>query len=317
MGSLRITYADDVSKWVMLTEAGSLFPPMRLDVCASCLTPVEPGERRCPACDAETAPDGPPDVRGELRSARARLAELTDYLDAIEQEIPGLRASAERAQRAESRAAAEVDAATAHAVTPFLAQRDALARRREEASATLQRAVDGLRLLGGLHRWADTVESLQAQLSTLRDERPLVPAAERASVVGLLGARFRDILREWEFPGAEDAYVAEELTPYTFGEPYSAASSGARTLIALAWQLAIFELAWETRSSHPGFLLLDSPQKNLGHDDTVIERIYLHLSRWLAGPGAGAQVVVADNAPPPAAEADVIVRFSRQSSLFD
>jgi len=199
----------------MLTEAGSLFPPMRLDVCASCLTPIEPGERRCPACDAEAEPEGPPDVRAELRSARARLAELTDYLDALDQEIPGRRAAAERAQRAESRAAAEVDAATAHAVTPFLAQRDALARRREEAAATLQRAVDGLRLLGGLQRRADAVDSLQAQLSALRDERAEAPAAGRASVIGLLGARFRDILREWEFPGAEEAYVSEDLTPPT------------------------------------------------------------------------------------------------------
>jgi len=49
----------------------------------------------------------------------------------------------------------------------------------------------------------------------------------------------------------------------------------------------------------------------------VIDRVYQHLSRWLAGPGAGAQVVVADNAPPPAAASDVIVRFSRRSSLFD
>ncbi|WP_157437824.1 hypothetical protein [Actinoplanes subtropicus] len=49
----------------------------------------------------------------------------------------------------------------------------------------------------------------------------------------------------------------------------------------------------------------------------MIERVYQHLSRWPADAGAGAQVVVADNAPPPAAEAGVIVRFSRQSSLFD
>lgn len=143
MTSLRATYADDVSKLVMLTEAASLFPPMRLDVCPSCLTPVPAGEPRCPSCGAE--PAGPLDVRAELRSARARLAELTDYLESLDREIPRLRAGGEDAQRAESRAAAEVDAATAHAVTPFLAQRDALARRREEAAAALQRAVDGLR----------------------------------------------------------------------------------------------------------------------------------------------------------------------------
>ena len=67
------------------------------------------------------------------------------------------------------------------------------------------------------------------------------------------------------------------------------------------------------RSSHPGFLLLDSPQKNLGQDGAVIDRIYRHLERWLAGPGSGAQVVVADNAPPHTADSDVIVRFSRRA----
>ena len=314
MTSLRATYADDVSKLVMLTEAASLFPPMRLDVCPSCLTPVPAGEPRCPSCGAE--PAGPLDVRAELRSARARLAELTDYLESLDREIPRLRAGGEDAQRAESRAAAEVDAATAHAVTPFLAQRDALARRREEAAAALQRAVDGLRLVTGLQQRADAVDSIQAQLTALRDERATAPAAERASVVARLGERFRGILREWDFPRAGDAYVADDLTPYTMGEPYTTASSGGRTLIALAWQLAVFELAWETRSSHPGFLLLDSPQKNLGHDDNVIDRVYRHLSGWLAGAGAGAQVVVADNAPPPVAGADVIVRFSRTASLF-
>lgn len=116
--------------------------------------------------------------------------------------------------------------------------------------------------------------------------------------------------------------MAEDLTPYTRGKPYPAASSGGRTLIALAWQLALFEIAWETRSSHPGFLLLDSPQKNLGQaatgqddatDGAVIDRIYRHLERWLAGAGFGAQVVVADNTPPPTADADVIVRFSRRA----
>ena len=324
MTSLRATYADDVSKLVMLTEAGSLFPPMRLDVCPSCLSPVTVGERRCAACSADLPhhlagadPGGPPDVSAELRSARARLAELTDYLDGLDLEIPRLRAAAERAQEVESRAAADVDAATAHAVTPYLAQRDTLARRREEAAGELQRAVDGLRLLTSVQRRSAALDGMLAQLSTLRDELAdagrIAPAGERAAVVGRVSERYRDILREWGFPKADEAYVAEDLTPHTRNKPYPATSSGERTLIALAWQLALFEIAWETRSSHPGFLLLDSPQKNLGQDGAVIDRIYRHLERWLAGPGSGAQVVVADNAPPPTADSDVIVRFSRRA----
>jgi len=333
MTSLRATYADDVSKLVMLTEAGGLFPPMRLDVCPSCLSPVTPGERRCAACSADLPHllagadrGGPPDVSAELRSARARLAELSDYLDELDREIPRLRAAAERAQEVESRAAADLDAATAHAVTPYLAQRDTLARRREEAAGELQRAVDGLRLLTVLQRRSAVLDGLQAQLTSacdeLADAGEMAPGGERSAVVGRVSDRYRDILREWAFPKADDAYVADDLTPCTRGKPYPAASSGERTLIALAWQLALFEIAWETRSSHPGFLLLDSPQKNLGQaatlqhgaaDGAVIDRIYRHLERWLAGAGFGAQIVIADNAPPRAADSDVIVRFSRRA----
>jgi hypothetical protein len=138
-------------------------------------------------------------------------------------------------------------------------------------------------------------------------------------VIQRVGERFREILMAWRYPKLADAHLADDLTPYVRGKPYTAASSGGRTLIALAWQLALFEIAWETRSSHPGFLLLDSPQKNLGQtgerdaefaDRATIGLIYRHLHDWLAGRGAGAQIVVADDAPPPEANADVIVRFS-------
>lgn len=320
MTSLRATYAEDVAKLVMLTEAARLFPPLRLEVCPSCLTPVEPGDRRCAACRTvldEHRADGL-DVTAELRSARARLAELTRYLDDLEAEVPRLRAAARQTQEAESRAAAEVDIATTHAVSPYLAERDSVARRREAAATALQEAVDGLRLTHGLQQRAAALDHQQTQLAGLRQElraaRRLAPAGRRAAVLGRIGERYRELLAEWRYPRPDDAYVGDDLTPFTRGKPYTAASSGGRTLIALAWQLALFETSWETRSSHPGFLLLDSPQKNLGRTEgAVVERVYRHLERWLAGPGQGAQIIVADNAPPPTAAADVVVRFSRRA----
>ncbi|MFG2039733.1 DNA recombination protein RecN [Dactylosporangium sp. NPDC048998] len=316
---LRGSYADDVSKWTMLAEADRLFETAA-SVCASCQAPLAAtDDERCPAC---RFPVTPVDVSGELRSAKTRLAELNRHLDDLEREIPRLRSAASRAQEAESRAAAEVDAVTAHAVTPFLAERDAIARRREEAAATLQRAVGGLRLVQGLERRAAGIVQMMDQVAADREELvaagPQSRRADRSAVVRRVGERYREILRVFRYPKLADAYLAEDLTPYVRGEPYTAASSGGRTLIALAWQLAMFETAWETRSSHPGFLLLDSPQKNLGalgdlEDGRTIQRIYRHIEDWLAGRGVGAQVVVADNAPPPTAADDVIVRYSRRA----
>ncbi|MFK3980631.1 DNA recombination protein RecN [Micromonospora sp. NPDC050397] len=332
MSSLRTTYAEDVSKLTMLAEADRLFEPMRVNVCPSCLTPLAGSERRCGACqfdvDPHSADAGTLDVSAELRSAKARLNELTDYLTRLEREMPRLRMAAERAQEAEARAATEVDLMTAHAVTPYLAQRDALARRREDASAAIQRAVTGLRLIQSLERRAASIDRQEALLASLReglaDAGGHASRADRSAVLRRVSARYRRLLEEWRYPKVADAYVADDLTPYMRGEPYAAASSGGRTLIALAWQLALFEIAWETRSSHPGFLLLDSPQKNLGQtgegatdpaDTATIDQIYRHLDEWLSDRGSGAQIVVADNAPPPTAASDIIVRFSRRPDL--
>jgi DNA repair exonuclease SbcCD ATPase subunit len=314
---LRAQYADDVSKLTMLVEAHRLFDPRRPEVQA----PGNPS-----LFDGPAGVDGPPvDATAELRAAKARLAELTGYLEELERDLPELREKLERAQETEARAAAEVDSATAHAVTPYLAQRDALARRREDAVAAIQRAVSGLRLVQSLERRADHVARQESLAQSLREELATETSdrlrPDRAAVIARVGERYRQILADWRYPKLADAYLADDLTPFVRADPYQLASAGGRTLIALAWQLAMFEVAWETGSSHPGFLMLDSPQKNLGRaderdaefaDSATVADIYRHLHGWLAGPGAGAQIVVADNVPPEMAEPDVIVRFSRR-----
>ncbi|BCB87065.1 ATP-binding protein [Phytohabitans suffuscus] len=322
---LRVQYADDVSKLTMLAEAEEVFEPVRLTACPVCHTvPATPpviADGRCGLCQTElpTEPANAPDMSGEVATARARLAELTRWVEELESGLPALRTKAEQALAAEAAAAAEVDAATAGAVTPFLGERDALTRRRQGAAVVHERAASGLRLVASLRRRAQDIERQDATIASLREE--LAEAGQsppdRSAVIGRISGRFAELLAEWRYPKLAEAHVDDRLVPHVRGQRYTAASSGGRTLIALAWQLAVFEVAWETNSSHPGFLLIDSPQRNLIENPVAgaatIARVYRHLRRWLAGPGAGAQIVVADNAPPAEAEQDVIVRFSRRS----
>jgi DNA repair exonuclease SbcCD ATPase subunit len=244
----------------------------------------------------------------------------------LDAELRLLQAHASRAREAEARAAAEVDNATTRAISPYLAERDALARRRQDAAATVERAHTGLQMVRSLERRASdvvrqetAVKELREELTTATNER-----TDRGAVVRGLSDRFRSILEAWKYPKLADAYLNDELVPFMRGLRYTSASSGGRTLISLAWMLAIFEVAWETGGSHPGFLFLDSPQKNLGQtgdrdaefaDTVTIADFYKHLHSWLADAGAGAQIVISDNAPPPEADADVIVRFSRRVDL--
>lgn len=353
---LRAQYAADVSKLTMLLEAHRIFDPLRVRVCPACLTSfsadheIEAGH--CTLCQSEigsnevealagdshasaqtssgenrdradafisgTSPAF--DISPELRATKARLAEITTYLEQLESEVPELQSQLQSARKVQTELANAVDDATYKSISPFLSERDDLLRQRERSAADIERIATGIRFYDSVDRRLLDAQRLETALQSARAElQSSAPPVSRSSVITLVSQRFSEILDTWKYPKLEQAFINTNLRPYMRGLPYSDASSGGRTLISLAWFLAVFEIAWETGSNHPGFLMIDSPQKNLGHggeldqafaDSVAVSEIYNHLRSWLAGAGAGAQVIIVDNSPPATVDDDVVVRFS-------
>jgi hypothetical protein len=343
MMPLRAQYADDLVKLNMLAEAQRLFDPLSVTTCPACLNrlPAPPSVENgsCSLCSHElphgdehltlgtataehSSDEGRLDVAAEIRATKARLKEITAYIEGLDSSLAALKLQAEDAAIDEERAAAAVDEATSPTVTPFLTARDNLQRRREEVLRHLQHAENATKLQAGLDKRAALVERQEAQIQRLREERDRLgdAAQDRDLVIGRISGRYSELLRQWHYPKLSQPMIDTNLVPYVRGDSYREASSGARTLLTLAWQLAVFEVAVETSAAHPGFLMIDSPQKNLGHGGTrdaviadaiAIDDFYRHLTSWLAEQGAGAQVIIVDNSPPMLVEENVVVRYSR------
>jgi hypothetical protein len=158
---------------------------------------------------------------------------------------------------------------------------------------------------------------VRKELDERRENRP-----DKAAVVADLSANFGELLRSWEFPKVDEGEAPkldENFVPWVRGRPYrEVGSAGAMTLIAVAWQLTLFERAIEEGLPHPGFLMVDSPEKNLSPDkvgDTdfldpkIVERMWTHMKRWCEN-HPQAQLVIVENTPPPLVDDDVIIRFS-------
>jgi len=355
---LRAQYAEDVRKLTLLAEAHELFDPLRVTVCPACLTHLvnvpEVENGHCGLCDSplpgdltslslgsasetngerettapgeEIAPASPGESRlevaAELRSTQARLKELANYVDSLDVSLVQLREQLRRAEEAERQAAEELDRVTTVTVNPFLAERDALTQRRQSLLAQAEEAEAGLRLLGGVERRAAVVELHERNLRAARDQLgALSTMGDRQEIISAISQRFASILADFRYPKLERPYVADDLVPHVREARYTEASSGARTLISLAWILSLFEIAWERGASHPGFLMIDSPQKNLGShpeaagdefaDVGIVRGIYSHITEWLGASGAGAQVILVDNAPPESFDDRVVIRFTR------
>jgi hypothetical protein len=103
-------------------------------------------------------------------------------------------------------------------------------------------------------------------------------------VIHSLSRRFADILADFQYPKLTGALIDDNLMPQVRELNYSAASSGGLVLISLAYHLAIWEIAFEQGAAAPGVLVIDSPQKNLGHaaDDISETKGWTTVSALLA-----------------------------------
>jgi hypothetical protein len=347
-GSLRAQYADDIRKLTMLVEAENLFDQLSVTVCPACFSDlIDPpylNHGVCSLCHtdthastgtdvAETAIDTTATKTGssvdaatkELRAAKRRYKELDEYWQRLSAELAAMRQTANDDATAESDASARLDSATKDALSPFIAERTELGTRRQATLVQRSQVTQGLKLHTGLDARHTAHVRAERHLNELRkQQRDAKQRPDRDRVISDISARYRLILETIEYPkvsehGTLPPYVDTNLVPYVRGQHFKEASSGGQVLVTLAWALAIFEIAYETGAAHPGILMIDTPQKNLGGqaDDTefadihLVEAVYDHVIEWLDNAGQGAQVIFVDNTPPANAEDHVRVRYSR------
>ncbi|MFD4671997.1 hypothetical protein ACFWNN_19860 [Lentzea sp. NPDC058450] len=348
LGALRGQYADDKKKLTFLKEAEQLFDPLHVSVCPACLSTLDNSptlvDGSCTLCgqsvemkgsdvvsedDVPAAPGVTSSARtgssallqAELKATTRRLDELNEYWTRLDNDLNALRTARDEADRAVEVAAAALNR-VADVPAPYLADRDDLARRHAAALLREQKASSGLRLWERVQQADDNVIRLERQAKRLRAERrEAASRPDRTAVIRLLSQRFGEVLSDFGYPKLSDPRLDGNLMPYVRGLPYSAASSGGLVLISLAWYLTLWEVAHEQDARRPGLLIIDSPQKSLGHaadpndsdfaDARLVENFYRHAKRWLAGPGVGAQLVVVDNSPPETVAGDIVKRFTR------
>lgn len=330
--SLALQYADDKKKLTFLKEAERLFDPLNVTHCPACLEEVLPVphitvDSACSLCGHDLNDGKDNDKKGqqhlvsrELAAISRRLDQLTAYLESLNRELAIMRKSQSQASAVALSAASELDR-VATVPAPFLAYRDQLGKQLADAEKTAAHQAQGVRLWERVAQAESEAALRSGQLSHLRKERrEQSHRPDRDAIVRELSDRFVAILGEFEYPKLSNAWLSTKLVPTVRGNNYTKASSGGLTLISLAWAFAVWQVAYERQALAPGLLIIDSPQKNLGHaahpdddefaDAKLVNNVYAHIERWLSDSGAGAQIILVDNSPPVAVDEHVVIRFS-------
>ncbi|CAH1202922.1 hypothetical protein PAECIP111891_02145 [Paenibacillus allorhizoplanae] len=123
-----------------------------------------------------------------------------------------------------------------------------------------------LKIVDELTREEGHLDKIKQRISEIESN-----SNDKSSVITNLSTCFNWILENFNFPKLQDAYIKpKDYLPYIRGRKYNELGSlGAVTMITMAYYLSILICGTKEDNNHPGFLIIDSPRKNLGADSKI------------------------------------------------
>jgi len=181
-----------------------------------------------------------------------------------------------------------------------------------DLSAQLARAEGRLaaidRALTYWSRFRDLTAQVTALEADLLNAKQQAEAARRAldtrrTIVTELSDAFDDQIRRLEPPWYQGARIdPNSYLPELNGSTFESLSGGEKTMVNVAYHLALLTVALAHRDTNlPALLIIDTPRKNLGagYDQTFADRIYRQIIALNDVYGGRFQLLIADNDPPP------------------
>jgi hypothetical protein len=244
---LDAQYAADLERLALVKEAGTLLGYFDTEACVFCGAEAAHQRREhavyetvqlAESVDAEDAKTQA--LRGDLTltlgSVQAELDRRRDRLDRIDE-----------ATRAVDGELAQVDST----LQPVQSDLDALIGRRSQVDRWIE-------------QWArvDELEELRASVAQERPA-PIDPVTHGITLASQqdFSRTLRDLLTQWEVPGAEEAVFTVDGTPQINVQQRSREDrgKGMRSILHAGFSVALSEFCTQRSLPHPGFVALDSP----------------------------------------------------------
>jgi hypothetical protein len=296
----------DHARSLQAAGANAAFSALSYTQCPRCLQALtlDNGRDRCIVC-GQLEPEQVTTLAIEAERSRLEqqvietddlIFQATRKAEEVEQVIARLEVDGARIR-------AHMDEQAATAVTPFIEELSALTA----DAARLQERRHGLEARAARYEHLEHLRAESTRLATEQDAKhgQLVEARrsreDARERVHDLSANFADLLARIDPPWYERSHVDERTyLPVVNDGPLEGNSAGVKTMINDAYYLANLTTALQQPSQIflPGFLIIDSPQKNLGAnkaDRASGKRIYSRIDTLRAAYGDQVQIIVADN----------------------
>jgi hypothetical protein len=294
-------YRSDISRLDALWEAGTLFPPLSVDLCPLCGAPQNTHtheEEQQSSVDVQR-------VRESCAAEKAKIEllrkELSETLDSLLTESTGLRTSITQRIQEWRTVNQEIDEVLQVSVKDSEREYNKFAELRYEVK---QRISTHARINGFTERYDKT----QALLTSIKPSKR-VAAELPAGTIGGFAESFKEILSAWHFPVSGAVSFDTQSEDFFIGiRRRREQGKGSRALTHAAFTIALMRYCISENLPHPGLVVLDSPlityrDKDDGEQDNdLTQDIRLRLKdefyRDLATRVKDQQLVIFENEEP-------------------
>lgn len=273
---LHNQYLSEIEKKELAIQGYLTFNQYEFLLCPNCLRPIVRSENAevCCLCGSEKSDDAAETLilKNEISVLKRKANELLKFIDVEDRKYDSIIHDTHELKSALSEAEIELQHLSQGYLDPVMEQIEYINyeiglknRRLFELEKNLKMFQEVDRLNEVFKKKEESIELLKSNIKGLSAN-----AVDKQTLIEQLSNTLHDILKIFEYPKLSSVYIDDKrYLPYVRGRKYDDIGSLAGvTLITIAYYLTLLIIGSAEEYYHPNLLIIDSPRKNLGTQNT-------------------------------------------------
>lgn len=268
-------YSSEINKKQLAIQGYLAFNEYEFAFCPNCLKPLNQAAdiSSCCLCGSEKTDNASEIVilKKEIKALNRRKNELIKHLSSEKIRLQTIEDQLHEKENLLAEKEFLLNHLTANYVNSNLEMIETLNYEIGSKYYLIQKAEESLKMFDEIDRQKKIIKDKNESILVLKNNLKAYKDSmtKENDLFRDLSNIFSQILKDFKYPKLSTAYIDEnDYLPYVRGRKYDdIGSSGGVTLITMAYYLSLMLLGVEKPFFHPGFLMIDSPRKNLGADN--------------------------------------------------
>lgn len=269
-------YLSEIEKKELAIQGYLTFNQYEFVLCPNCLRPITRTQNAevCCLCGSEKSDDAAESIilKNETLVLKRKANELLKFIDVEDRKFDTIIHEIHELQSTLSESEMELNHLSQGYIDPIMEQIEYINYEIGQKNRRLFELEKNSKMFQEVDRLSEIFKKKEKSIELLKSNIKTLSAnvVDKQSLLEQLSNTLHDILEAFNYPKLSSAYIDDKrYLPYVRGRKYDDIGSLAGvTLITMAYFTALLIVGSSEKYFHPNLLIIDSPRKNLGAQNT-------------------------------------------------